>query len=124
MRRKCIKLQNELQRASIWCPIDASASYIEHWVYLTPWQRTMRVLIYRKRVAHETAKNFQLDLFDQNDGRFEYSAIATIPSMQFHANNYWPQFSVLAFKLSGSWQGTPSDYLGLAVDVQVRRRNL
>lgn len=34
-------------------------------------------MIYRKRVHHRTAKNFQLDLFDPNDGYFEYSAVAT-----------------------------------------------
>jgi len=28
-------------------------------------------------VAHETAKNFQLDLFDPSDGHYEYSAVVT-----------------------------------------------
>ena len=78
---KWIKLQDEIQGSSFWCPIDDSVSYIERRVYLAPWQRTMRVLIYRKRVAHETAKNFQLDLFDPNDGHFEYSAITTNKSL-------------------------------------------
>ena len=43
----------------------------------TPWQRTLRVVIYRKRVQHETRKNFQLDLFDPADGHYEYSAVVT-----------------------------------------------
>lgn len=34
-------------------------------------------MIYRKRVFHKTAKNFQLDLFDPNDGYYEYSAVVT-----------------------------------------------
>ena len=37
----------------------------------------MRVVIYRKRVQHETRKNFQLDLFDPADGHYEYSAVVT-----------------------------------------------
>ena len=37
----------------------------------------MRVVIYRKRVHHRTAKNYQLDLFDPDDGYYEYSAIVT-----------------------------------------------
>jgi hypothetical protein len=35
------------------------------------------VVIYRKRVRHETPKNFQLDLFAPDDGYFEYSAVTT-----------------------------------------------
>ena len=41
------------------------------------WDRVLRVVLYRKRVFHLTKKNFQLDLFDPDDGYFEYSAIAT-----------------------------------------------
>lgn len=41
------------------------------------WGLRLRVVIYRKRVAHQTRKNFQLDLFSPDDGHFEYSAVAT-----------------------------------------------
>jgi hypothetical protein len=41
------------------------------------WGRTLRMVIYRKRVFHKTVKNFQLDLFDPDDGYYEYSAVAT-----------------------------------------------
>jgi len=34
-------------------------------------------VIYRRRVQHETRKNFQLDLFSPDDGHFEYSAVTT-----------------------------------------------
>jgi hypothetical protein len=44
---------------------------------LPRWDRTQRVVVYRKRVFHETQKNFQLDLFSPDDGHFEYSAVAT-----------------------------------------------
>jgi hypothetical protein len=41
------------------------------------WGRSEQVVVYRKRVSHESRKNFQLDLFSADDGHFEYSAVAT-----------------------------------------------
>ncbi len=37
----------------------------------------MRVVVFRKRVAHQSRRNYQLDLFSPDDGHFEYSAVAT-----------------------------------------------
>ena len=39
-------------------------------------------MLYRRHVAHKTRKNFQLDLFDPDDGHYEYSAIATNKRIQ------------------------------------------
>ena len=47
------------------------------WLRVPAWSRRMRVVVYRKRVRHRSAKNYQLDLFDPDDGYFEYSAIVT-----------------------------------------------
>ena len=44
---------------------------------LTPWGFPISVTIYRKKVRHRTAKNYQLDLFDPNDGYYEYAAVAS-----------------------------------------------
>jgi hypothetical protein len=41
------------------------------------WDLRLRVVCYRKRVFHPTAKNFQLDFFSPDDGIFEYSAVTT-----------------------------------------------
>lgn len=41
------------------------------------WPTRLRVVVYRKRVFHRTAKNFQLDLFSPDNGTWEYSAVAT-----------------------------------------------
>src|SRR2546425_5664289 len=35
------------------------------------------MVLYRRHVGHETAKNFQLDLFDPDDGHYEYSTVVT-----------------------------------------------
>jgi hypothetical protein len=60
-----------------WARITADVSGFETQLPLTPWGLTLRVVIYRKRVAHATRKNFQLDLFSPDDGHFEYSAVTT-----------------------------------------------
>ena len=60
-----------------WTPVNATVSCFERELWLKPWQRTLRVVIYRTRVRHETRKNFQLDLFDPADGHYEYSAVVT-----------------------------------------------
>lgn len=60
-----------------WQRVDDTVSCFEmrHWI--EPWKRSVRLVIYRKRVAHESRKNFQLDLFDPGDGHYEYSVILT-----------------------------------------------
>lgn len=41
------------------------------------WDKVLRVLVYRKPVHHQTRKNYQLDLFDPDNGYYEYSAVTT-----------------------------------------------
>jgi hypothetical protein len=41
------------------------------------WGRVERIAIYRKRVGHEPVKGRQLDLFNPDDGYWEYSVVAT-----------------------------------------------
>lgn len=60
-----------------WRRVDNTVSCFEHRLTLTPWGRRCRVAIYRKRVHHRSPKNFQLDLFDPDDGYYEYSAVLT-----------------------------------------------
>jgi hypothetical protein len=60
-----------------WTRITEDVSCAEHEVPVACWERRCRIVIYRRHVQHETAKNFQLDLFDPNNGHYEYSAIVT-----------------------------------------------
>jgi len=60
-----------------WTRIAPRLDAFETQLPLTPWGLTLRVVVYRKPVAHETRKNFQLDLFSPDDGHFEYSAVTT-----------------------------------------------
>ena len=72
-----LRLKDYVAQAPEWKRVDDGVSYCESRVLVKTWDRVLRVVLYRKRVFHQTKKNFQLDLFDPDDGYFEYSAIAT-----------------------------------------------
>jgi hypothetical protein len=74
---KWVGLKPIVAARKYWHRIDAKLSYFEVTLPLKPWGMELRVVVYRKRVFHETHKNFQLDLFSPDDGHFEYSAITT-----------------------------------------------
>jgi Transposase DDE domain group 1 len=54
----------------------------------TPWGRPVWVAIYRKHVHHRATKNYQLDLFDPDDGHYEYSAVTSNLDLTL-ANLWW-----------------------------------
>ena len=60
-----------------WERVDETVECFDQWLWVPAWSRVMRVVVYRKPMRHQTAKNYQLDLFDPDDGYYEYSAIAT-----------------------------------------------
>lgn len=60
-----------------WVAIQPGIDAFEVMLPIEQWKLTQRVVVYRKRVHHQTAKNFQLDLFSPDDGTFEYSAVIT-----------------------------------------------
>jgi hypothetical protein len=72
-----VGLKQRVQATTEWKRAADKVSFAEHEIELAKWGLRLRIVIYRRRVAHETAKNFQLDLFDPNDGHYEYSAVVT-----------------------------------------------
>jgi hypothetical protein len=56
--------------------------YFEVSLHVRAWDKTLRVLVYRKPVHHESKKNYQLNLFDPDNGYFEYSAVTTNLELQ------------------------------------------
>jgi len=74
-------LKRRVEETQRWMRVEEEVSFAEHAVEVAQWGRSLRMVIYRRRVAHETAKNFQLDLFDPSDGHFEYSAVVTNKSL-------------------------------------------
>ena len=70
-------LKERIARRRTWERVDDTVACFDQWLWVPIWSRVMRVVVYRKRVRHLTAKNYQLDLFDPDDAYFEYSAIVT-----------------------------------------------
>lgn len=60
-----------------WERVDHEVEAFRSRLCLKPWRRSVEIVVYRKRVHHPTRKAFQLDLFDPDNGNYEFSAIAT-----------------------------------------------
>lgn len=80
-------LQAEIRRQRTWTRVTHDVSGFALWEAITPWGFPIAVTIYRKKVRHRTAKTFQLDLFDPNDGYYEYSAVAS--NLSLTIRNLW-----------------------------------
>lgn len=82
-----LDLQAEIRRQPTWTRVTHDVSGFALPEAITPWGFPIAVTIYRKKVRHRTAKNFQLDLFDPNDGYYEYSAVAS--NLPLTIRNLW-----------------------------------
>ena len=70
-----------------WHALREGMGSFEISLNIAAWETTLRVVVYRKPVHHETKKNYQLDLFDPDDGYFEYSAVST--NLDLSAGALW-----------------------------------
>jgi hypothetical protein len=70
-------LKEAIAKRRRWRRVDGTVDCFDMRLAIPTWQRNVRVVVYRKRVAHRTPKNFQLDLFDPDDGYYEYAAVVT-----------------------------------------------
>ena len=70
-----LDLQSVIASRRRWFAVDDQVDYFETRLWVNAWQCQLPVVIYRKRVGHESRKNYQLDLFDPDDGYYAYSAI-------------------------------------------------
>jgi hypothetical protein len=82
-----LDLQQFIKSAPGWTRVTDEVSGFIVPAVTTPWGRSLPVAIYRRKVAHRTAKNFQLDLFDPDDGSYEYSAITS--NLDYTVANLW-----------------------------------
>lgn len=74
---KWLGLLPVIRQRQRWHALREGMGYFEIALPIGAWGKTLRVVVYRKVVHHETKKNYQLDLFDPDDGYFEYSAVST-----------------------------------------------
>jgi len=70
-----------------WHRLRGGMGYFEVSLHVAAWDKTLRVVVYRKLVHHQTKKNFQLDLFDPDNGYYEYSAVTT--NLELQAPALW-----------------------------------
>lgn len=75
----------EANARSRWKRVDDETD--SHESRLEVWGRKRRVVLYRRHVPHKSSRNFQLDLFDPDDGHYEYSAILT--NKRLNHRNLW-----------------------------------
>jgi hypothetical protein len=60
-----------------WKPIGRRLGAFSMKLRIPQWNRTERIVVFRKHVSGRSRKNFQLDLFSPDDGHYEYSMVAT-----------------------------------------------
>jgi Transposase DDE domain group 1 len=82
---KWLGLKNIIQNRKRWKRVTKELEGFEICLPVDCWGLNLRVGIYRKKVMHKSPKNYQLDLFDPDDGYWEYSAIATNKSVGLRA---------------------------------------
>lgn len=76
-----VNLKPRIAKRRRWTRVDEGVECFDCRHRIDAWGRRFRIVVYRKRVFHKTAKNFQLDLFDPHDGYYEYSAVVTNKSV-------------------------------------------
>jgi len=75
-------LKNLVAIQKQWIRIAEAIDAFETTLAIPQWNLSLRVVVYRKRVHHRSPKNFQLDLFNPDDGYFEYSAVTSNLELQ------------------------------------------
>jgi hypothetical protein len=75
-------LKNLVAVQKQWIRIAEAIDAFETTLVIPQWNLSLRVVVYRKRVHHRSPKNFQLDLFNPDDGYFEYSGVTSNLELQ------------------------------------------
>ena len=82
-----LDLQRYIRDSPTWVPVAPGVTGFAVPGAETPWHIPVTVTIYRKKVDHRATKNYQLDLFDPNDGHYEYSAVTS--NLALTVRNVW-----------------------------------
>jgi len=82
-----LDLQRYIRQPHDWVSVAPNVTGFAVPLAATPWDLPVWVAIYRKKVSHQATKNYQLDLFDPNDGHYEYSAVTS--NLGLTVRNLW-----------------------------------
>jgi hypothetical protein len=72
-----LEVQGRIRDRKSWKRVNASIDAFAMPLRIEQWKRTERVVIFRKRISGKPAKHFQLELYQPDDGYYEYSMVAT-----------------------------------------------
>lgn len=74
---KWLAVQPRIRDRQRWTRVHDSVDAFSMRLQIAKWQRSERVVVFRKRISGKPAKAFQLELFQPDDGFYEYSMVAT-----------------------------------------------
>jgi hypothetical protein len=74
---KWLEVRKRITQRKRWTRVNASVEGFSLPLRIEKWKRTERVVVFRKKISGKPAKDFQLDLFQPDDGFYEYSMVAT-----------------------------------------------
>ena len=74
---KWLDVRDRIRERKSWTKVHATVDGFSLRLRLKPWKRTERVVVFRKRISGKPAKHFQLELFQPDDGYYEYSMVVT-----------------------------------------------
>ncbi len=78
-------VQKKSEKDWEWVDRKSGVQGLFAWLHINPWKRIERLAIYRKRINHEPVKGKQLELFNPDDGYWEYSAVVTNKTLDLRA---------------------------------------
>jgi len=74
-------LKETIQMRTRWKSINKRIDFFQTRLLVEAWNMELDVTVYRKKIAHPSPRNYQLDLFSPDDPYYEYSAVATNSGM-------------------------------------------
>ena len=72
-----LNIRDRVKRRKTWVRVDSTRSAFSTQLWIPKWKMTVRVVVYRKKISGKPAKAYQLDLFQPDDGFYEYSTVVT-----------------------------------------------
>lgn len=76
-----LHVRDRISSRKQWKPVTKTVDAFSMRVTIPKWERSERVVVFRKRISGKPARAFQLDLFQPDDGYYEYSMVATNKSV-------------------------------------------
>jgi hypothetical protein len=72
-----LEVQGRISSRKSWVRVNTSVEAFSMPLRIQQWERTERIVVFRKTISGKPAKHFQLNLFQPDDGFYEYSMVAT-----------------------------------------------